>query len=65
MTINQFKLLLNIEAYLTGLGAIFHNMVYALPLPCDHLGYTITQPEMLNIMVGQKKLGTRLAEYVH
>ena len=40
-----------LDASLTGLGAVFHNMVYALPLPSGHLNYNITQLEMLNIMV--------------
>ena len=32
-------------------------MVYALPLPYDHLNYNITQLEMLNIMVALKVWG--------
>ena len=32
-------------------------MVYALPLPHDHLDYSITQFEMLNIMVALKVWG--------
>ena len=45
---------IELDASLTGLGAIFRNMIYALPLPHDHLGYNITQLEMLNIMVALK-----------
>ena len=40
-----------LDTSLTGLGTIFLNMVYALPLPYNYLGYNITQLEMLNIMV--------------
>ena len=32
-------------------------MVYALPLPYDHLDYNITQLEMLNIIVALKVWG--------
>ena len=32
-------------------------MVYALPLPCGHLNYNITQLEMLNIMIALKIWG--------
>ena len=46
-----------LDASLTGLGAVFHNMVYALPLPSGHLNYNITQLEMLNIMVALKIWG--------
>ena len=46
-----------LDASLTGLGAVFQNMVYALPLPNNYLGYNITKLEMLNIMVALKVWG--------
>ena len=55
--------IITLDASLTGLGAVFHNMVYALPLPSGHLNYNITQLEMLNIMV--KNLGSGLAKHAH
>ena len=51
---------IELDAPLTGLGAVFRNMVYALPLPYGHLNYNITQLEMLNII---KTLGLRLAKH--
>ena len=48
---------IELDASLTGLGAVFQNMVYALPLPHDHLNYNIAQLEMLNIMVALKVWG--------
>ena len=45
---------IELDASFTGLGVIFKNMIYALPLPHEHLGYNITQLEMLNIMVALK-----------
>ena len=48
---------IELDASLTGLGANFENMVYALPLPHDHFNYNITQLEMLNIMVALKVWG--------
>ena len=48
---------IELDASFTGLGAIFENMIYALPLPHQHLGFNITQLEMLNIMVALKVWG--------
>ena len=48
---------IELDASFTGLGAIFKNMIYAQPLPHEHLGYNITQLEMLNIMVALKVWG--------
>ena len=46
-----------LAVFLTGLGVVFKNMVYALPLPNNYLGYDITQFEMLNIIVALKVWG--------
>ena len=48
------QVVIKLDSSLAGLGAIFQNMVYVLPLPYDHLGYNITHLEMLNIMVALK-----------
>ena len=48
---------IELDASFTGLGAVFQNMIYALPLPQDHLNYNIAQLEMLNIMVALKVWG--------
>ena len=48
---------IELDASFTGFSAIFKNMIYALPLPHEHLGYNITQLEMLNIMVALKVWG--------
>ena len=42
---------LHLDASLTGLGAVFHNMVYSLPLPRGYMGYNIVQLEILNMVV--------------
>ena len=46
-----------LDAPLTGLGAVFNNMAYALPLPQNFMNYNITQLETLNIMVALKVWG--------
>ena len=45
---------MHLDAFLTGLGAVFHNMVYSLPLPRGYMGYTIVHLEILNIVVACK-----------
>ena len=40
------------DASLTGLGAIFDNMVYSLPIDRNYMGYNIVQ--LLNILVACK-----------
>ena len=40
---------MHLDASLTGLGAVFQNMVYSLPLPRGYMGYSI-----LNIVVACK-----------
>ena len=40
----------NLDASLSGLGARFGNMVYALPLPAGFMNLHITQLEMLNVV---------------
>ena len=45
---------MHLDASLTGLGAVFGNMVYNLPLPKGHMGYNIVQLEILNIVVACK-----------
>ena len=45
---------MHLDASLTGLGAVFHNMVYNLPLPKGYMGDNIVQLEILNIVVACK-----------
>ena len=42
---------MHLDASLTLLGAMFHNMVYSLPLPRGYMGNTIVHLEILNIVV--------------
>ena len=44
----------HLDASLTGMGAIFANMVYALPIPPQFYHLHITQLEMLNVVVALK-----------
>ena len=44
----------HLDASLTGMGATFANMVYALPIPSDCKKLHITQLEMLNVVVALK-----------
>ena len=39
---------MHLDASLTGLGAVFKNMVYSLPLPRGYMGYNIAQLEIFN-----------------
>ena len=45
---------MHLDASLTGLGAVFQNMVYSLPLPRGYMGYSIVHLEILNIVVACK-----------
>ena len=45
---------MHLDASLTGLGAVFHNMGYSLPLPKGFMGYSIVHLEILNIVVACK-----------
>ena len=45
---------LHLDACLTGLGGIFHNQCYALPIPRGFNDYSIVHLEMLNIVVALK-----------
>ena len=49
---------MHLDASLTGLGAVFHNMVYSLPLPKGFMGYSIVHLEILNIVVACKVWAT-------
>ena len=44
----------HLDASLTGMGATFANMVYALPIPSEFHHLHITQLEMLNVIVALK-----------
>ena len=45
---------LHLDACLTGMGGIFENQCYALPLPKNFNQYSIVHLEMLNIVVAVK-----------
>ena len=45
---------MHLDASLIGLGAVFQNMVYSLPLPRGYMGYSIVHLEILNIVVACK-----------
>ena len=49
---------MHLDASLTGLGAVFEDMVYSLPLPRGYMGYNIAQLEILNIVVACKVWAT-------
>ena len=44
----------HLDVFLTGLGAIFENMVYNLPIPKNYMNYNILQHDILNILVACK-----------
>ena len=44
----------HLDACLSGLGASFESMVYALPIPKNHNNYNIVHLELLNIVVALK-----------
>ena len=46
-----------LDACLTGCGAAFANMIYALPIPLGYKNYTIVHLEILNIVVALKIWG--------
>ena len=45
---------IHLDPFLTGLGAVFQNMIYSLPLPKGYMGYNIIQLVILNIVVACK-----------
>ena len=45
---------MHLHTSLTGLGGVYGNMVYSLPLPRGYMGYNIVQLEILNIVVACK-----------
>ena len=49
---------IHLDASLTGFGACYDNMVYALPLPESFHEFHITQLEMLNVIVALKVWST-------
>ena len=49
---------IHLDASLTGFGACYDNMVYALPLPESFVEFHITQLEMLNVIVALKVWST-------
>ena len=51
---SQCHVQMHLDASLTGLGAVIHNMVYSLSLPRGYMGYTIVHLEILNIEVACK-----------
>ena len=50
---------LHLDACLTGMGGIFENQCYALPIPKDFHNYSIVHLEMLNIVVALKVWATQ------
>ena len=54
---SQIHATIALDACLSGLGAVYKDMVYALPIPRGFRNYTIVHLEMLNIMVALKVWG--------
>ena len=52
---------IHLDASLTGLGAVFDNMIYSLPFEKNYMGYNIVQLEILNILVACKVWATHWA----
>ena len=50
---------LHLDACLTGMGGIFENQCYSLPIPKDFHQYSIVHLEMLNIVVALKVWATQ------
>ena len=50
---------LHLDACLTGMGGVFENQCYALPIPRDFRQYSIVHLEMLNIVVALKVWATQ------
>ena len=44
----------HLDASMAGMGAVFRNMVYTLPIPHGYQNLYITQLEMLNVVVALK-----------
>ena len=44
----------HLDACLSGVGASFESMVYALPIPKNYKNYNIVHLELLNIVVALK-----------
>ena len=52
---------MHLDASLTGLGAVFNDMIYNLPIEKGYMGYNIVQLEILNILVACKVWATHWA----
>ena len=48
---------IHLDACLTGLGGVFNNMVYSIPVPKGYNGYNIAHLEMVNVVVALKIWG--------
>ena len=46
-----------LDAFLTGLGGCFNQMIYIIPFPHGYKEYNINHLEMLNVMVALKIWG--------
>ena len=46
-----------LDACLTGLGGVFKNLVYAIPIPRNYKDFHINHLEMINVMVALKICG--------
>ena len=49
--------MIELDACLDGLGAVWKNYVYHLPIPRHYLSLTIVHLEMVNILVALKAFG--------
>ena len=52
---------IHLDASLTGLGAVFDNMIHSLPIEKNYMGYNIVQLEILNILAACKVWATHWA----
>ena len=48
---------IHLDASLTGLGGVFNNMVYSIPIPKGYMDYNIAHVEMVNVVVALKIWG--------
>ena len=48
---------IHLDACLTGLGGVFNNMVYSIPVPKGYMAYNIAHLEMVNVVVALKIWG--------
>ena len=48
---------IHLDACLTGLGGVFNNMVYSIPVPKGYMGYNIAHLEIINVVVALKIWG--------